>query len=139
MAFNGYLIKVGGSSGTVLPMKHMRHESYKATPDQRLETDAKRDLTGLLHRNTVEHTATKIEIETPVITNIDLQSLLTILRSHWSNQLERKVTIQYYNEETDGYKTAECYVPDIDYTIDHIDLTKNIVFYKPVRIAFIEY
>ena len=68
-----------------------------------------------------------------------MQSLLTILRSHWSNQLERKVTIQYYNEETDGYKTAECYVPDIDYTIDHIDLTKNIVFYKPVRIAFIEY
>lgn len=139
MAFSGYLIKVGGSNGTVLPMKYMRHESYKITPNQRLETDAKRDVTGMLHRNTVSHTATKIEFETPIITNIDLQAMLSILRSNWTIQLERKLNIQYYNEETDSYATAACYVPDIDYNIDHIDLNQNLVFYKPIRIAFIEY
>ena len=28
MAFSGYLIKVGGSNGTILPMKFMKAESY---------------------------------------------------------------------------------------------------------------
>ena len=29
MAFNGYLIKIGGSNGTILPMKFIKYEEYK--------------------------------------------------------------------------------------------------------------
>ena len=45
MAFKGWLIKFGN---TVLPNKYL--EKYKSTPNQRLELDASRDATALLHR-----------------------------------------------------------------------------------------
>ena len=139
MAFSGYLIKLGGSSGTELPMKFIAVESYNATPNQRMESKANRAVTGLLHRTTVEHTATKIEFETPHMTNLDRAELNGLLAANWSNSLERKITINYYDEETDTYKNGDFYMPDVKYTIDHIDLTTNLVYYKPTRYAFIEY
>lgn len=139
MAFSGYLIKIGGSGGTELPMTYMKAESYKATPSQRMEVKAARDATGVLHRNTVEHTATKIEFETPPMTNRDVATLMGLFRSNWSNENERRLDIEYYNEEEDDYITADVYIPDIQYPIYRIDLATNTVYYNPIRIAFIEY
>ena len=139
MAFGGYLIKVGGSNGTILPMKFMKAESYKSTPAQRMESKATRDATGVLHRTTVEHTATKIEFETPVITNRDVVELMTLFRANWTNELERRLDIYYYNEEEDDYILADVYMPDIQFPINRIDLNTNTVYYNSIRFAFIEY
>ena len=139
MAYNGYLIKLGGSNGQILPNRFIAVDNYSCTPNQRMESKANRAVTGLLHRTTVEHTATKIEFTTPYITNSELAELNTIIRTHFTNTLERKITIQYYDMETDTYKTAECYMPDVQYKIDHIDKSRNIVYYEGVRYAFIEY
>jgi len=139
MAFNGYLIKIGGANGTIFPFKFMKVEGYNATPNQRMETEAKRAVTGLLHRNTVEHTATKIEFNTPNMTNLDVDEMMTIFRNAWTNRIERKLTIEYYDTETNTYKEAEVYMPDIKFEIDHIDLGLNLIYYKEIRVAFIEY
>ena len=139
MAFNGYLIRLGGSSGTILSMKFMSISSYKCTPNQRMESQATRAVTGLLHRTTVEHTATKIEFETPLMTNKDINILNSALRSHFTNEKERKIVINYYDIETDSYKDATCYMPDVDYIIDRVNKTTNTIYYKPIRYAFIEY
>ena len=139
MGYMGYLIKLGGSNGSLLPLKYMAIGSYKCTPDQRMEAKATRSVTGLLHRTTVEHTASKIEFTTPVITNTDLNQLLQLFRQHFTNTLERKIKINYYDHETDSYKNADCYMPDTDYTISRIDSETNIIYYEPVRFAFIEY
>lgn len=139
MAYSGYLIKLGGSSGVVLPMEYIALGSYKSNPNQRMEAKATRSVTGVMHRTTVEHTATKIEFETPVITNTQLNALTSMFRNHYINTLERKITINYYDQETDSYKDADCYMPDINYQIDHIDQDRNIIYYNNIRIAFIEY
>ena len=139
MGFNGYLIKLGGAGGTELPMKYIAIGSYKSTPDQRMESKATRSVTGILHRTTVEHKAVKIEFTTPAITNKDVSALNTLLQGQYIDALERKIKIQFYNQETDSYREATCYMPDVDYTIDHIDLSTNTVVYNPVRFAFIEY
>lgn len=139
MAYEGYLIKLGGAGGATLPMKFMGIESYKCTPNQRMEAKATRSVTGVLHRTTVEHTSTKIEFETPNITNHDLNDLNQLIRNNFQSVLERKIVIQYYDNETDSYKTATCYMPDVNYSIDHIDQRTNTIYYKPVRYAFIEY
>lgn len=139
MAYNGYLIKVGGSNGTPLPMKYIKLDGYNITPNQRMETEAKRAVTGLLHRATVAHTSTKIEFHTPYMTNLDMDDMMTLFRNAWTSVVERKLTIQYYDMETNSYKEAEVYMPDIKYEIDHIDSNKNIVVYKETRVAFIEY
>ena len=137
MAFNGYLIKLGGSGGTELPMKYMKPESYVAEPNQRMESEAGRDVTGTLHRTTVEHTATKIEFETPYLTNDQVASLNSMLRSAMSNVHRKDITIYYYDMETNSYRSASCYIPDIKYTIYRVD--GNTIIYKPIRYAFIEY
>ena len=137
MAYNGYLIKVGGSNGSELPMKYIKLSGYDITPNQRMESEAKRDVTGVLHRTTVAHTATKIEFNTPMLTNKDIDAMMTLFKNNWSSTAERKLTLQYYDMESDSYKEGTFYMPDIKFQIDHID--GNLVYYGETRIAFIEY
>lgn len=142
MAFSGYLIKLkatGNGTDEILPMKYMGIESYSATPNQRMESSANRATTGVLHRTTVEHTATKIEFETPTMTNLDISELNAMFRRHFTDILQRKIVIEYYDNETDSYKNATCYMPDVQYKIMRVDKALNILYYTPVRYAFIEY
>ena len=87
----------------------------------------------------MSHKATKIEFETPHMTNKEVAALNTLLALHMTDALQRNITIEYYDEESDTYKEANCYMPDIQYKIDHVDNTNNIIYYKPIRYAFIEY
>ena len=139
MGFSGYLIKVLGNTDAEVPLNRIKLASYKTTPSQRMESEAGRAVTGLLHRTTVEHTSTKIEFETPPMTNTELQEFLSIFRDRWSNELERRLDIMYYNEEEDDYILADVYMPDIEYLISRIDTTTNTIYYDSFRVAFIEY
>ena len=139
MAYNGYLIKLGGSGGTILPMQYIKVGEYNITPNQRMESEAKRSVTGYLHRSTVAHTATKVEFNTPIMTNRDMDNLMYLIRSAWSNTLERKLNLEYYDMETNSYKTGTFYMPDIKFNISRIDEDLNLVIYNETRFAFIEY
>lgn len=139
MAYSGYLIKVGGSSGTQLPMKYIKIGDYSITPNQRMESEAKRAITGELHRTTVAHTATKIEFNTPIMTNADMDAMMSLFRSAWTSVTERSLSLYYYDMETNTYKSGTFYMPDIKFQIDHIDSAKNVIYYKETRVAFIEY
>lgn len=140
MAFQGYLIKVGtGNSATEIPLRFMRAETYSVTPDQRMEWSAERDITGVLHRDTVENMPPKIEFKTPLMTNKDIVQLNTIIQGAFTNQRERKISIEFYDPETDSYKTWDCYMPDVQYQIRNVDVARNIVNYQELRFAFIGY
>ena len=139
MAYNGYLIKLGGANGTILPVKYMKAESYSCTPDQRMEAQAYRDVEGGLHRVTCAHTASKIEFETPYMTNTERAALNALFAANFSSAQERKIVIQYYDDATDTYKEGTMYMPDVQYTIYKVDNTKKTILYNPVRYAFIEY
>ena len=137
MAYSGYLIKVGGSNGTILPMKYIKLDGYNITPNQRMESEAKRAVTGLLHRTTVAHTASKIEFETPIMTNADMDAMMTLFRNAWTSTSERKLALYYYDMETNAYKSGDFYMPDIKFPIHRVD--GDMVYYNEIRIAFIEY
>jgi len=140
MAFSGYLIKLMGGTAETLPLKYVALESYSCTPDQRMESKASRATTGLLHRTTVEHKPMKIEFETPaMMTNVDVATLNAMIQSHFTDSLQRKLTIEFYNNETDSYREAECYMPDVQYKIIRVDKGKNLLYYDKIRYAFIEY
>lgn len=136
MSFKGYLLKVGGVE---LPLKFIRYETYKITPDQRMDLDTTRVQTGELVRTVLAHTATKVEFETPSMNNIQQAELMKLLRDSWVDAKERKVNVEYYDMETDGYKTGVFYMPDISWTIRNIDQRLLVINYNQTRIAFIEY
>lgn len=142
MSFNGYLLKLIAANGTKteIPLEYIRYSTYKITPNQRLDLDTGlRDITGVMHRNVVQHMVTKVEFHTPSMNNVQLNWLLTLLRNHWRVAIERDVYLEYYDMETDSYKTGHFYIPDIDYDIRNVDAANNIINYNEVRIAFIEY
>ena len=132
MAYSGYLVKV---NGTQIPNKYIQLTTYAITPNQRMEAEAERDTTGMLHRTTCEHTATKIEFNTPYIKGADVAQLNQILGI--ANNLPRNVSVEYFDPETQSYKSAECYVPDIQYTI--YSERNGDLLYAPIRYALIEY
>lgn len=132
MAYNGYLLKVGG---TQLPNKFIQLSTYAITPNQRMESSAERDTTGELHRTTCEHTASKIEFQTPYLKGSEIAELNQLLAI--ADNLQRNVSIEYFDPETQSYKNAECYIYDVQYTI--YSQIENDLLYMPTRYAFIEY
>ena len=132
MAYNGYLLKVGGKQ---IPNKFIQLSTYSITPNQRMESSAERDTTGMLHRETCEHTATKIEFNTPYIRGVEVAELNTLLGIAGDHQ--RNVTVEYFDPETQSYKSADCYMPDVQYSI--YSEINNDLLYSPIRYAFIEY
>ena len=133
MAYQGYLIKVGS---TVFPMKYIRAETYKCTPNQRIDQDSDSDATGVLHRNVLPHTRSKIEFETPqMLRGADVLAISTLLGL--VGNAKRDVTITYWDHESQDYKTGKCYVPDISYQL--MRNTGDDLVYMPIRYAFIEY
>lgn len=137
MAFNGYLIKIGG---TDFPLKYIEHKTYKVTPNQRQEKKANRNAEGELIRTTLPHTPVKIEFETlPGIKNSAVEEINSLIRSNFTVPLERKLSINYYDPEENTYKTADVYMPDTEYPIMRIDTEHNVVYYDKIRYAFIGY
>ena len=138
MSFNGKLIELKtGNNYVEFPLTYIKAESYKITPDQRLESSANRSASGLLVRSTLSHTSSKIEFETIPITNREANAIHTLLTNAFTDSLRRDLSIKYYDPFSDTYKTADCYMPDIDYPVTRVDGTT--IYYDSVRFAFIEY
>ena len=136
MAYNGYLLKVGNYT---VPLTTIKYETYKITPDQRLDFNSTRSTDGVLHRNAVSHTASKIEYETPPMDSVKQAALMSGFRNAWTSYKERKCTVTYFDPETNDYKVGTFYMPDIQWIIRNVDNDRGIVNYNQTRIAFIEY
>ena len=95
--FFNNIIKNGG---TELPITYIKVEGYEITPNQRMESEAKRDVTGGLHRTTVPHTSSKIEFHTRTMTNTELEEMMSLFRQYWSNELERKLLLVLPSSES---------------------------------------
>lgn len=136
--FRGWLLKVG-SGMTLVPTSLIQAETYKVTPDQRMEQSAERDVSGYLWRDTVANQPPKIEFETPACYNTDVRKLTDLFIASYTNRAERKLPVAYYDPEEDVYKSTDCYIPNIDFPIRTIDIEANTIMYDPIRFAFIGY
>ena len=128
MAFYGYLMKIGS---TQLPMKFMSIKSYKSIPNRQQDLDSYRDGDGVLQRNILPHKVTTIEFSTPYLHLSDKIELQAILPSR------TRLTIEYWNDETNTYTTGDFYIPDVTYEIYRVD--GNDIIYAPIQYQFIQY
>ena len=145
MAFSGYLIAFTDNSNNLIkfPNKYIRFESYEIAPNQRLDLDSTRDTTGVLHRNVLAHTATKVSFNMPAMNNTELQNALTYFTNAWGyntgDTQARKCKVTYWNEMKNTYESMICYMPDIKFTIWNLDENTNVINYGETKISFIEY
>ena len=134
MAYNGFLIKVGDY---IIPFKYMKSESYMAYRSIQ-DLDSYRDANGELHRTALTHVPNKVEFETPaMLTDVSFTDLMSNIQRNYINVNERKASVTMYVPETNEYVTQDMYMPDIQPKMYHAD--KNIIQYKPIRLAFIGY
>lgn len=134
MAFQGWLVKFGD---TVLPNNYL--EKYKETPNQRIELSAYRDQAVLLHRETAQNFKSQIVIPIRKLYLGEKITLKAIVDSGVINATERKVSVTYWNSEDMDYKTGVFYMPDVEYTISHVDQNRLNIVYEPFEIQLIEY
>lgn len=137
MAFNGTLLTVGNYAidGTY----YINYKSYNVTR-QIQDLDSFRNANGVLVRNALDHVPIKIELETREnLTNTDIAEFWGNIRSNFTVAKERKATVTAYVPEIDGYVTQDMYVPNPQFKIKRITPDTNIIYYEPIRIAFIGY
>ena len=137
MNFNGYLIK-SVKSGKEFPHELIVMDSYKSTPLQRTEIKAYRDSNNLLRRVTSPNCKTKIEFSTYELSLAQLKKINDFLRGAYSNSLQRKLEINYWDDELLDYRNMTAYIPDITYPVKCITKEGNIK-YSPITFTFIEY
>jgi hypothetical protein len=139
--FQGYLIKAV-LTNTILPLKFIQYDSYKATPNQREEIKAYRDdNTRDLTRVTASGMKSVIEFKLRPMwleEKIEFQHWLNSgIENIEENRIQRKIELQYWDDEENVYKTGYFYVPNIDYNI--LKITDKSIKYKETTIKFIEY
>lgn len=139
MAYSGYLIKVGTGGGAyTIPLEFMRYETYQVTYYVQ-DLDSYRDANGELHRNALTSKVGKVEFNTPIINNSDFETLMSNIRSQYSDANEKRLTATFYVPEINDYVTQSMYVPDVVTKIRNVNENNNTISYTETRIAFIGY
>lgn len=139
--FDKYFVKIirkGDGAEIPIPNKYISITSYISTPHQRQDLDSYQDNLGRLHRNTLTHTRSKLEWNTPPLTEREILELQNIINSGIINEKERKAKIVHYCFDTHTYEKGEFYIPDITFTPLKINPNGEVLMDK-IRLAFIEY
>ena len=134
MAYSRYLIAF---NGVIFPTHYIKQGTYTVIPNQRTELSANRDNTNYLHRNTSPNHKTKISFETGFLHLAEKTAIQNIMRNGLINEIERKYSMTYWNDETNDYRTAEFYMTDVTY--NPLDTVGNDIIYQPVKFDFIQY
>lgn len=136
MAFQGYLIQIGGQSEFF--ERYIVCQTYQVTKKM-LDYGSFRDADGVLKRNCLDHVSYIIQFDIKPCDNEKLAEFMGAIKSNFSIARERKVSITFYNAEDDNYITQDFYVPDPDFKIDHIDKDNIKIYFRQTTIKFIGY
>lgn len=135
--WKGYFIKAT-KTNTIFPMKYIVVESYEAIPKAREEIKAYRDensrnltrVTAKGHKSSFKFTIRPLHLAD----KIKVQKFFTDAEV---NKEQRKIELQYWNDEDNEYKTAYFYRPDITFKIKQATATD--IKYDEFEINLIEY
>lgn len=135
--FKGYLIKFP-KTGQLFPHRLIQKDTYKATPLQRTDIKAYRDNDYLLHRTTSPNHKSKVEFSTYKLRLSQLEEIRTVLNRNMINTKERKICVEYWDDELLQYRLMTCYMPDTTYPVITIG-GKQKIRYNAIKFSFIEY
>lgn len=142
MAFNGVFLKLyNKSTGKYdsFPNKYIFKESYVGAREVQ-DVDSGRTADGKMKRNVVNHVAHTIDFTTPPMWNTEMNNVFkNFINTHYvqGGELERKLKIQYYENESDSYLTGEFYLATPKFSVNRID--GNKILYNSIEMHFVEY
>lgn len=134
--FKGYLFQ---SDGEPFPHQYIDSESYDTLPNSREEIKAYRDdNTRNLTRITAEGHKSSFSFKTrPNLRLHEVEEIHDWFGRHITNVKERKLSIEYWNNEYLDYEQGDFYCADIKYTIKKI--TDDDIIFNEFQVDFVEY
>ena len=138
MSFSGYLLKAVATS-TVFPTQFIKLESWTSTPNQREELVAYRDDNS---RNLTRITAAgrKSVFSFTTRENLHLADKQAIQDFFYNAEVDhdqRKIQLEFWNDETNSYQTGYFYRPNMQFPIKRI--ADDDIIYGELTLEFIEY
>ena len=130
MTGQGYVLKVNDN---IFPNTLLAPGGYSNIPDRRQDKNSYTDGRGVTHRNILPVKRTTVKIRT--IDDLTYGQKL-IVQAFFPNR--DKVECEVWNDEQNTYQTITAYVPDVEYTIKHIDKDGNF-YYNAVEFELIDY
>lgn len=124
--FRGYYIKIGDCTFSSPAIKR---EGYKCTPRIVMVTGEERVASGKLIIKPLEHRPTKLSITFPVMTPEQYRYYCKAFRGKLTNEPEMYLTVEYYDDEEDAYRTGTFY---------HTDIKETPVIYGGQRMIVME-
>lgn len=136
--WRGYLLKAV-STGQIFPDTYINWASYSSSPNHREEIKAYRDEnTRDLTRITAAGKKTSIQFTTREKLHLDekiaIQSFFTSAESDAS---QRRITLEFWNDEDNDYKTGEFYRPNLEFKMRKI--SDSDIIYEALTIDLVEY
>ena len=111
--FNGYYLRIGECT---FQNPAIKREGFIITPRIVQVTENKVLASGKLSVKVLEHKPTKIAITFPVMTAEQMRYYKRAFRGELTGEDEMYLTVEYYDEELDGYVTGTFYHTDLVYT-----------------------
>lgn len=128
--FKGYLLR--NTAVGIIPNKFLQANGYSCIPNQQSDKNTYTDEQGMLHRDVLPHTSTKIEFNTRGA--MHLNDKIAFQKYFPSRTV---VELEYWSDETNDYEIGSFYVPSIEFS--YYAVWGNDILYNPIRVAFIEY
>lgn len=133
--YKGYLVAFGSYQ---LPNSFLTR--YVSTPNQRIEKKAWRDNTEYLQRVTSPNYKTTLNLEIRPLSQAEKDLFESIKANGLLDITQRKYSVEYWNLETGLYTSAEFYIPDTEYAINHIaDNNTGEMYYEAFTLEMIQY
>ena len=123
--------------GDIFPHKYMEYDTYEITPNRRFDLDSTRNANGELIRYVLNKTASTIQFNLRSLNQDGQEEVQDFIRSHYSNELEKKALLEYWSPDISNYKTGEFYVPDVAWKVKRFEDIH--IWYQAVTVKFIEY
>lgn len=143
--WQGYLLKAV-KTNQIFPDTYINFESWDSTPKQREELKAYRDdntrnLTRVTADGMKSKFAFKIRDDITLEDKIEIQKFFTDAMDEETNPTEakkqRKVELQYWNDDSNKYSTGTFYIPNMNFPIKKI--TDATIYYSELTFSFVEY
>lgn len=136
--FKGYLLRAVATD-TILSGEFIETATWKTTPNQREEIKAIRDdNTRDLFRITAEGKKSIFQFDTVDGMNLEQKmAFQKFFTDAESNVEERKIQLEYWNDEDNSYKTGYFYRPNMEFTIQ--EYTNSDIIYGSMNFQFVEY
>ena len=137
--FRGFLLKCADGNQDEFPIQYIDFGTWNTTPKQREEIKAYRDdNTRNLTRVTAAGRKTVISFKTrPGLHRSQKEDIFKFFTTNEVNATERKIHLQYWDDENAQYDTGYFYRPNMQYTIKYVSDTD--IVYDAFQIDLIEY